>query len=62
MCEQQKRIYTSSWSVAEQAGLSLAWSQTPEDSFFRDVVHYSGAFNLITALCRYDVDFDGILL
>ena len=26
-------------SVAEQAGLSLAWSQTPEDTFSHDVPH-----------------------
>ena len=25
--------------VAEQAGLSLTWSQTPEDRFSRDVAH-----------------------
>ena len=26
-------------SVSEQAGLSLTWSETPEDRFSRDVVH-----------------------
>ena len=26
-------------SVAEQAGLSLTWSQTPEDRFSHDVAH-----------------------
>ena len=26
-------------SVAEQAGLNLAWSKIPEDTFSRDVAH-----------------------
>ena len=25
--------------VANQAGLSLSWSETPEDRFYRDVAH-----------------------
>ena len=28
-------------SVTEQAGLSLTWSQTPEDRFSRDMAHMS---------------------
>ena len=31
------KLKTLSVSVAEQAGLSLTWSQTPEDRFSRDV-------------------------
>ena len=35
-------------SVAEQAGLSLPWSKTPEDRFSRDEAH-------IVLKCRYFV-------
>ena len=31
-------------SVAEQAGLSLAWSQIPKDRFSLDVAHIIGIF------------------
>ena len=31
-------------SVVEQAGLSLTWSQTPEDRFSRDVAHFNQDF------------------
>ena len=33
-------------SVAEQAGLSLTWPQTPEDRFSRDLTHFICLFEI----------------
>ena len=36
-------------SVAEQASLSLTWSETPEDTFFHDKAHvYFGDIKVMT--------------
>ena len=39
-------------SVAEQAGLSLSWSETPEDMFFHDEAHVYIRMYIITKVGR----------
>ena len=48
MCKHAKSKLTRLWlvSVAEQASLSLSWSQTPKDKFSHDVVWLSANLGL----------------
>ena len=50
-------------SVAGQAGLCLAWSETPEDMFCRVVAHIYLKLKLVTeCLCQFkgtDITFQG---
>ena len=44
-------------SVAEQAGLSLTWSQTSEDRFSRDVAHFAFRNNAVMNLINTHPSF-----
>ena len=44
-------------SVAAQAGLCLAWSETPEDTFCRVMAHYDNFGKFVNSICCHQYTF-----